>query len=149
MKSAFILLAGLTLTYAHRCAPGCPDSWLGDGMCDSKCNVATCDYDKGDCPHTEPVPEHSHPHTEPVPEHSHPHTEPEPEAVPEPVPEAVDEPEEETGNTFTLTDYSAEYKKARDAYMKARERLKLARGPYRATRNAFEAASKVYNENLI
>ena len=138
MKSAFILLAGLTLTYAHRCAPGCPDSWLGDGMCDSKCNVATCDYDKGDCPHTEPVPEHSHPHTEP-----------EPEAVPEPVPEAVDEPEEETGNTFTLTDYSAEYKKARDAYMKARERLKLARGPYRATRNAFEAASKVYNENLI
>jgi len=131
MKSAFILLAGLTLTYAHRCAPGCPDSWLGDGMCDSKCNVATCDYDKGDCKATAP---HSHPHTEAVPE-----------AVDEKVPEA----EEETGNTFTLTDYSGEYKKARDAYMKARERLKLARGPYRATRNAFEAASKVYNENLI
>ena len=96
-------------------------------MCDTKCNVATCDYDKGDCKATAP---HSHPHTE---------------AVPEAVPEA----EEETGNTFTLTDYSGEYKKARDAYMKARERLKLARGPYRATRNAFEAASKVYNENLI
>ena len=96
-------------------------------MCDSKCNVATCDYDKGDCKATAP---HSHPHIE---------------AVPEAVPEA----EEETGNTFTLTDYSGEYKKARDAYMKARARLKLARGPYRATRNAFEAASKVYNENLI
>ena len=133
MKSAFILLTGLTLTYARKCAPGCYDSWLGDGHCDQKCNVATCDYDKGDCPHTEAVPE-----TEP---------EAEPEAVPEAVSEA--EAEEETGNTFTLTDYSGEYKKARDAYMKARERLKLARGPYRATRNAFEAASKVYNENLI
>ena len=123
MKSAFIILAGLTLTYAHKCAPECPDGWLGDGQCDPKCNVATCDYDKGDCKATAP---HSHPHTEAVPE-----------------------AEEETGNTFTLTDYSGEYKKARDAYMKARERLKLARGPYRATRNAFEAASKVYNENLI
>lgn len=128
MKSAFILLVGLTLTYAHKCAPECPDGWLGDGQCDPKCNVATCDYDKGDCKATSLLKTAA------------------PDAV---ASESVPVSSSASNNTFTLTDYLGEYKRSRDAYMKARERLKLARGPYRATRNAFEAASKVYNENLI
>jgi len=31
------------------CAPGCPDSWIGDGYCDAVCNVLECTYDGGDC----------------------------------------------------------------------------------------------------
>jgi len=31
------------------CASGCLDSWKGDGMCDSVCNNAECNYDNGDC----------------------------------------------------------------------------------------------------
>jgi len=38
-----------TSTSYGECAPGCPDSWLGDGVCDSVCNVAACNYDNGDC----------------------------------------------------------------------------------------------------
>jgi len=38
-----------TTTMSGECAPGCPDSWLGDGVCDSVCNVAACNYDNGDC----------------------------------------------------------------------------------------------------
>jgi hypothetical protein len=31
------------------CAPGCPDSWIGDWYCDPECNVEACDFDGGDC----------------------------------------------------------------------------------------------------
>jgi len=31
------------------CAPGCPDSWLGDGYCDAACNKLECQWDAGDC----------------------------------------------------------------------------------------------------
>ena len=27
----------------------CRESWLGDGVCDSSCNTAECEYDKNDC----------------------------------------------------------------------------------------------------
>ena len=33
----------------HECAPGCPDRWITDGMCDSACNNAECGYDGGHC----------------------------------------------------------------------------------------------------
>lgn len=36
-------------TYDAQCAPGCPDSWLADKMCDTKCNVEACGWDAGDC----------------------------------------------------------------------------------------------------
>lgn len=32
-----------------QCAPGCPDSWLGDRMCDQKCTQLACGWDGGDC----------------------------------------------------------------------------------------------------
>ena len=32
-----------------RCAEGCRDAWLGDGMCDTGCNVEECNFDDGDC----------------------------------------------------------------------------------------------------
>lgn len=31
------------------CASGCPDSWLGDRVCDRSCNTKECAYDAGDC----------------------------------------------------------------------------------------------------
>ena len=31
------------------CAPGCPDSWLGDRYCDSSCFIIDCAFDSGDC----------------------------------------------------------------------------------------------------
>jgi len=31
------------------CAPGCPSSWIGDGYCDSSCDVESCEFDGGDC----------------------------------------------------------------------------------------------------
>jgi len=31
------------------CASGCPVKWLGDGVCDSACNVESCAFDSGDC----------------------------------------------------------------------------------------------------
>lgn len=31
------------------CAPGCPSNWLGDGFCDSACDVDSCNWDAGDC----------------------------------------------------------------------------------------------------
>ncbi len=34
------------------CASGCYASWRGDGMCDSSCNNAACNYDSGDCAST-------------------------------------------------------------------------------------------------
>jgi hypothetical protein len=38
------------------CAPGCPDWWIGDGECDSACNVAACSFDDGDCEPCTPLP---------------------------------------------------------------------------------------------
>lgn len=32
-----------------KCAPGCSDSWIGDGYCDRACNVSSCDFDFPDC----------------------------------------------------------------------------------------------------
>lgn len=31
------------------CALGCPNHWKGDADCDEECNVASCDFDGGDC----------------------------------------------------------------------------------------------------
>eukprot|EP00505_MAST-04D_sp_SCG-Rhode-Island_P004436 Stramenopile-MAST_4_protein_4436 len=31
------------------CATGCPQTWLGDKVCDKKCDNAECAYDGGDC----------------------------------------------------------------------------------------------------
>lgn len=31
------------------CAPGCPSAWARDGVCDAACDVASCDFDGGDC----------------------------------------------------------------------------------------------------
>ena len=31
------------------CAQGCPNSWLGDKVCDNKCRTASCGWDMGDC----------------------------------------------------------------------------------------------------
>jgi len=32
-----------------KCSDGCSDTWLGDGYCDKKCNVESCNYDFPDC----------------------------------------------------------------------------------------------------
>ena len=32
-----------------KCAPGCSDSWIGDGFCDRACNVSACNFDFPDC----------------------------------------------------------------------------------------------------
>lgn len=32
-----------------KCAPGCSDSWIGDGYCDKACNVSSCNFDYPDC----------------------------------------------------------------------------------------------------
>ena len=31
------------------CAPGCPNSWIKDGYCDTVCNTTDCMHDGGDC----------------------------------------------------------------------------------------------------
>lgn len=31
------------------CQRGCPDAWVGDKVCDSRCNNVHCAYDAGDC----------------------------------------------------------------------------------------------------
>ena len=32
------------------CAPGCPEKWIGDTVCDESCRYsAACQYDAGDC----------------------------------------------------------------------------------------------------
>lgn len=31
------------------CAPGCPETWVGDRVCDPSCRVAGCGWDAGDC----------------------------------------------------------------------------------------------------
>jgi len=32
-----------------KCNTGCVDNWIGDGYCDSACNVSACLWDAGDC----------------------------------------------------------------------------------------------------
>lgn len=32
-----------------KCAPGCAESWIGDGYCDKACNVSECNFDFPDC----------------------------------------------------------------------------------------------------
>ena len=34
---------------APKCAPGCSDTWIGDGYCDKACNVSKCGFDFPDC----------------------------------------------------------------------------------------------------
>jgi hypothetical protein len=41
--------AGCAAGQCLECAPGCPGSWVGDGYCDDACNVASCNFDGGDC----------------------------------------------------------------------------------------------------
>ncbi|OQR93916.1 N-acetylglucosamine-1-phosphotransferase subunits alpha/beta, partial [Achlya hypogyna] len=38
-----------TVSMATMCRPGCHWAMLGDGRCDSACNLAECAYDVGDC----------------------------------------------------------------------------------------------------
>eukprot|EP01034_Spumella_vulgaris_P024664 gene24664-31033_t len=49
----FVSLQGvqkLTMSWdVPKCAPGCSDSWIGDGYCDKACNVASCNFDFPDC----------------------------------------------------------------------------------------------------
>ena len=33
------------------CSQGCPEEWIGDGMCDVACNVDACHFDGSDCFH--------------------------------------------------------------------------------------------------
>ena len=43
-----ILLVSPLNVYAD-CAPGCVNTWPGDGWCDSACYNAACNWDDGDC----------------------------------------------------------------------------------------------------
>jgi len=49
----FVSLLGIPKFYLSwevpKCAPGCSDSWIGDGYCDKACNVTACDFDYPDC----------------------------------------------------------------------------------------------------
>ena len=49
----FMSTAGVQRFYTAwevpRCALGCSESWIGDGYCDTACNVRECDFDYPDC----------------------------------------------------------------------------------------------------
>ena len=49
----FVSLLGIPKFYLSwevpKCAPGCSDSWIGDGYCDKACNVSACEFDYPDC----------------------------------------------------------------------------------------------------
>ena len=45
--------AGTDGTGGKDCAEGCFDGWEGDNYCDQACNVAACNFDKGDCDGTD------------------------------------------------------------------------------------------------
>ncbi len=49
----FVSLSGAQKLYmaweVPKCAPGCSDSWIGDGFCDRACNVSACNFDFPDC----------------------------------------------------------------------------------------------------
>jgi hypothetical protein len=46
-------------TFSEYCAPGCPDEWLGDLVCDFRCRTAACGWDAGDCASNEIPPLYS------------------------------------------------------------------------------------------
>ena len=49
----FYTLSGAQRLYmawdVPKCAPGCSDTWIGDGYCDKACNVSACNFDYPDC----------------------------------------------------------------------------------------------------
>lgn len=49
----FVSVTGLQKLYLSwdvpKCAPGCVESWIGDGYCDKACNVSECNFDFPDC----------------------------------------------------------------------------------------------------
>ena len=49
----FVSIRGVQRFYMSwdvpKCAPGCSDSWIGDGYCDNACNVSACNFDFPDC----------------------------------------------------------------------------------------------------
>jgi hypothetical protein len=49
----FYFMSGAQRVYqawdVPKCAPGCSDSWIGDGYCDKACNVSSCNFDFPDC----------------------------------------------------------------------------------------------------
>ena len=47
-----------------------------------------------------------------------------------------------------LTTYATEYTTTRDAYLLAAKNLKEATGPYKATRDAYVAATATYTKSL-
>ena len=49
---------------------------------------------------------------------------------------------------FSLTDHSAQYETARTAYLNAAKALKMATGPYKASRDAYVAAASAYTKSL-
>jgi len=49
---------------------------------------------------------------------------------------------------FDLEDYATTYRSTRDAYLKAANELKLATGPYKASRDAYVAATATYTKSL-
>lgn len=49
---------------------------------------------------------------------------------------------------FSLSDYSAQYDMARGKYLDAAKALKMATGPYKASRDAYVAAASAYTKSL-
>ena len=47
-----------------------------------------------------------------------------------------------------LSDYSRQYETARSTYLEAAKALKMATGPYKATRDAYVAATATYTKSL-
>ena len=47
-----------------------------------------------------------------------------------------------------LSDYSKQYETARSTYLEAAKALKMATGPYKATRDAYVAATATYTKSL-
>jgi hypothetical protein len=49
----FVSVVGVQKFYLSwdvpKCAVGCADSWIGDGYCDTACNVSSCNFDYPDC----------------------------------------------------------------------------------------------------
>mmetsp|Transcript_56203 Transcript_56203/g.131669 ORF Transcript_56203/g.131669 Transcript_56203/m.131669 type:complete len:83 (+) Transcript_56203:23-271(+) len=57
-------------------------------------------------------------------------------------------PEQSLENDFSLSEYAQAYTDARTAYLEAAEALKLASGPYKASRDAYVAAAATYTKSL-
>jgi ABC-type transporter lipoprotein component MlaA len=54
----------------------------------------------------------------------------------------------ESSMNGSLTSYATEYTTTRDAYLLAAKALKEATGPYKATRDAYVAATATYTKSL-